>query len=114
MIEDRSSRVGLQIKAMAEYLDRSGKMMEARKNRFSRHFLDDVSKLVGLLTREVVDNCSSNPTMKELNASLAFFVRDCLSLVDRSFVFKQILHYCNVVRSKFGGTCMYVVCVGVK
>ena len=83
---------------MAEYLDRSGKLSEARKNRFSRHFLDDVSKLFGMLTREVVDNCSSNPTMKELNASLAFFVRDCLSLVDRSFVFKLVLHYCNAVR----------------
>lgn len=35
--------------------------------------------------------------MKGLNTSLAFFVNDCFSLMDRGFVFKLVKYYCSAV-----------------
>ena len=37
--------------------------------------------------------------VKGLNNSLAFFVNDCLSLMDRSYVFTLIKQYCKAVRT---------------
>ena len=51
---------------MAEYLSRSDKLYTPRQNRFSRHFLEDISKLFAMLVREVVDNYNTNRAMKEL------------------------------------------------
>ena len=90
-----------QVKAMAEHLQRTGKLQAPRNTRFSRHFHDDVSKLLAMLTREVVENHGNNPLMRGLNMSVAFFLSDCLSLVDRSFVFNLISRYCKVVRTAY-------------
>ncbi len=35
--------------------------------------------------------------MKALNASLAFFIQDCFSLMNRGFVFSMIKNYCKNV-----------------
>ena len=47
--------------------------------------------------------------VKGLNASLAFFVNDCLSLMDRGYVFSLIKQYCKAVSSKASYTCTTLI-----
>ncbi|XP_078656495.1 dedicator of cytokinesis protein 7-like isoform X6 [Branchiostoma floridae x Branchiostoma belcheri] len=107
----------LMVKSMAQYLAASDKLETPRKMRFPERFLDDVSALIGMMTGDIIARYSKAETMQQrtthpdhyytdlqliqhLNASLAFFLNDLLSLMDRGFVFNLIKTYCKQVSGK--------------
>ena len=47
--------ISFQIKAMAEHLDQTDRLCAPRQMRFSDHFIDDVSSLIGNLIKDIVE-----------------------------------------------------------
>ncbi|XP_078656498.1 dedicator of cytokinesis protein 7-like isoform X9 [Branchiostoma floridae x Branchiostoma belcheri] len=91
----------LMVKSMAQYLAASDKLETPRKMRFPERFLDDVSALIGMMTGDIIARYSKDlQLIQHLNASLAFFLNDLLSLMDRGFVFNLIKTYCKQVSGK--------------
>ncbi|XP_030380516.1 dedicator of cytokinesis protein 6 isoform X2 [Scaptodrosophila lebanonensis] len=89
------------VKSMIEHLDSSYTLNAPRKLRFPHQFTDDISTLVHLVTTKVVGYHSSDPKLAQsLNASLAFFIFDAFSIMDRGFVFGLINTYKKVLISK--------------
>ncbi|XP_054984362.1 dedicator of cytokinesis protein 6 isoform X4 [Sorex araneus] len=88
----------LMVKSMALHLLLGQKLDTPRKLRFPGRFLDDITALTGSLGLEVITRAHKDAELAErLNASLAFFLSDLLSLVDRGFVFSLIRgHYKQV------------------
>uniref|UniRef100_A0A674A7G9 Dedicator of cytokinesis 8 n=1 Tax=Salmo trutta TaxID=8032 RepID=A0A674A7G9_SALTR len=62
-----------------------------RRSRFSDRFKDDVTTIVSVVTLEQAE---------KVNISLAFFLYDLLSLMDRGFVFILVKNYCNQMSAK--------------
>ncbi|XP_059178065.1 dedicator of cytokinesis protein 7-like isoform X2 [Physella acuta] len=91
----------LMVKAMAEHLDQVDKLCVPRQMRFPDHFVDDVHSLVTNIIKDIGDRYIKEPPLiKGLNNSLAFFLHDLLSLMDRGFVFQLIRHYCRTLSIK--------------
>ncbi|XP_069619933.1 dedicator of cytokinesis protein 8 isoform X2 [Ranitomeya imitator] len=94
----------LLVKSMAQYVHLVDKQEVPRRSRFSNRFKDDISTIVNVVTSEI--GALLNKPVKEaehaekMNISLAFFLYDLLSLMDRGFVFNLIKHYCNQLSSK--------------
>jgi len=106
---------------MVEYLGSNGKLDSPRKQRFPDRYLEDVSRLVVLVTTEILvrqrrdgkdskvyifrnkylitellQSCKfSLQSALSLNVHLAFFLHDLLSVMDRGFVFSLIRGYCR-------------------
>uniref|UniRef100_A0A8C4WTC3 Dedicator of cytokinesis 6 n=1 Tax=Gopherus evgoodei TaxID=1825980 RepID=A0A8C4WTC3_9SAUR len=72
-------------KSMALHLHQAEKLEAPRRLRFPSRFVDDVAALVGAVSIEIL--------VERLNSSLAFFLNDLLSLMDRGFVFSLIRLY---------------------
>lgn len=88
----------LMIKSMIEHLDLTDSLNSPRKSRFPHQFTDDLSTIIHLVTTKVVGFHSSDPKQAQsLNASLAFFIFDLLSIVDRGFIFGLIKNYYKVM-----------------
>lgn len=88
----------LMIKSMIEHLDLTDSLNSPRKGRFPHQFTDDLSTIIHLVTTKVVGFHSSDPKQAQsLNTSLAFFIFDLLSIVDRGFVFGLIKNYYKVM-----------------
>ncbi|KAG4065416.1 hypothetical protein HA402_002814 [Bradysia odoriphaga] len=86
------------IKSMIEHLDLTDSLNSPRKGRFPHQFTDDLSTIIHLVTTKVVGFHSSDPKQAQsLNNSLAFFIYDLLSIVDRGFVFGLIKNYYKVM-----------------
>uniref|UniRef100_A0A8B9CKQ3 Dedicator of cytokinesis 8 n=1 Tax=Anser brachyrhynchus TaxID=132585 RepID=A0A8B9CKQ3_9AVES len=66
-----------------------------RRSRFSDRFKDDITTIVSVVTSEI-----ESEQAEKINISLAFFLYDLLSLMDRGFVFNLIKHYCNQLSNK--------------
>lgn len=91
----------LMIKSMAEHLHKCDKLSVPRQLRFPEYFEDDVKNLVRIFVREIVDRYDKDPTLvKSLNTSLAFFLHDLLTYMDRFFTFQQIHFYCKTLADK--------------
>ncbi|XP_075683845.1 dedicator of cytokinesis protein 8 isoform X2 [Rhinoderma darwinii] len=94
----------LLVKSMAQYVHIVDKQEVPRRSRFSNRFKDDISTIVNVVTSEI--GALLSKPLKEaehaekMNISLAFFLYDLLSLMDRGFVFNLIKHYCNQLSSK--------------
>ncbi|XP_077331125.1 dedicator of cytokinesis protein 8 isoform X1 [Lithobates pipiens] len=94
----------LLVKSMAQYIHNVDKQEVPRRNRFSNRFKDDISTIVNVVTSEI--GALLNKPQKEveqaekMNISLAFFLYDLLSLMDRGFVFNLVKHYCNQLTAK--------------
>uniref|UniRef100_A0A2R8ZUL5 Dedicator of cytokinesis 6 n=1 Tax=Pan paniscus TaxID=9597 RepID=A0A2R8ZUL5_PANPA len=88
----------LMVKSMALHLLLGQQLDTPRKLRFPGRFLDDITALVGSVGLEVITRVHKDVELAEhLNASLAFFLSDLLSLVDRGFVFSLVrAHYKQV------------------
>uniref|UniRef100_A0A8C9A8N2 Dedicator of cytokinesis 6 n=1 Tax=Prolemur simus TaxID=1328070 RepID=A0A8C9A8N2_PROSS len=88
----------LMVKSMALHLLLSQRLDTPRKLRFPGRFLDDIAALVGSVGLEVTTRVHKDMELAErLNASLAFFLSDLLSLADRGFVFSLVrAHYKQV------------------
>ncbi|KAI0241313.1 Dedicator of cytokinesis protein 7 [Lamellibrachia satsuma] len=89
------------IKSMAVHLARMGKLNGHRKARFPDQFVDDIVALHSTITKDIVDRYIRDPLLiRSLNTGLAFFLYDCLSLMDRGFVFRLVQYYCRCVSAK--------------
>uniref|UniRef100_A0A670ZWZ2 Dedicator of cytokinesis 8 n=1 Tax=Pseudonaja textilis TaxID=8673 RepID=A0A670ZWZ2_PSETE len=82
------------VKSMAQYVDNVRKQDVPRKGRFSNRFKDDIRTIVSVVTSEESEQA------EKINISLAFFLYDLLSLMDRGFVFNLIKNYCNQLSNK--------------
>ncbi|NXL85452.1 DOCK8 protein, partial [Alectura lathami] len=94
----------LLIKSMAQYVHNIEKQDNPRRNRFSDRFKDDITTIVSVVTSEIaallVKPQKESEQAEKINISLAFFLYDLLSLMDRGFVFNLIKHYCNQLSNK--------------
>nr|CAI5841828.1 unnamed protein product [Callosobruchus analis] len=68
---------------------------------FEEQFLDDISTLVNTITADIISH-SSGETRKahKLNAALAFFFFDLLSVADRGWVFQLLKSYNKQLQAK--------------
>uniref|UniRef100_A0A8C5UQ58 Dedicator of cytokinesis 7 n=1 Tax=Malurus cyaneus samueli TaxID=2593467 RepID=A0A8C5UQ58_9PASS len=81
----------LMVKSMVHHLYFADKLDAPRKNRFPERFMDDVTALVSTIAGDIVSRFQKDTEMVErLNTSLAFFLNDLLSIMDRGFVFSLI------------------------
>uniref|UniRef100_A0A8B9F540 Dedicator of cytokinesis 7 n=1 Tax=Amazona collaria TaxID=241587 RepID=A0A8B9F540_9PSIT len=81
----------LMVKSMVHHLYFADKLDAPRKNRFPERFMDDVTALVSTIAGDIVSRFQKDTEMVErLNTSLAFFLNDLLSIMDRGFVFALI------------------------
>ncbi|KAJ8930196.1 hypothetical protein NQ314_017036 [Rhamnusium bicolor] len=88
-------------KSMVEHLAHTGSLDAPRKLRFSEQFLDDISTLVHTVTAEIISH-STGETRKahKLNAALAFFFFDLLSIADRGWAFQMLRSYNKQLQAK--------------
>uniref|UniRef100_A0A665UKF5 Dedicator of cytokinesis 7 n=1 Tax=Echeneis naucrates TaxID=173247 RepID=A0A665UKF5_ECHNA len=78
----------LMVKSIIHHLYFTDRLESPRKNRFPERFMDDITALVSTILVE------------RLNTSLAFFLNDLLSVMDRGFVFTLIRAYWKQVSTK--------------
>lgn len=94
----------LLVKSMAQYVHSIEKQDSVRRSRFSDRFKDDITTIVNVVTSEIaallVKPQKESEQAEKINISLAFFLYDLLSLMDRGFVFNLIKHYCNQLSNK--------------
>uniref|UniRef100_A0A8C5LQ60 Dedicator of cytokinesis 6 n=1 Tax=Leptobrachium leishanense TaxID=445787 RepID=A0A8C5LQ60_9ANUR len=84
----------LMTKSMTLHLHTSERLDAPRKQRFPERFVDDISALVCNICTEITSRYFKDGELVErLNSSLAFFLNDLLSLMDRGFVFNLIRSY---------------------
>ncbi|XP_026738533.1 dedicator of cytokinesis protein 7 isoform X1 [Trichoplusia ni] len=84
----------LMVKSMVEYLYWSGAAEARRKARFPDQFTDDLTTLVNNVTTEIISRYGKDSRLTQsLNNSLAFFLFELLSIMDRGYVFNLIRTY---------------------
>uniref|UniRef100_A0A665UL57 Dedicator of cytokinesis 7 n=1 Tax=Echeneis naucrates TaxID=173247 RepID=A0A665UL57_ECHNA len=82
----------LMVKSIIHHLYFTDRLESPRKNRFPERFMDDITALVSTIA--VKQKSSSDYLLRcRLNTSLAFFLNDLLSVMDRGFVFTLIRAY---------------------
>ncbi|KAK2837136.1 hypothetical protein Q5P01_014348 [Channa striata] len=94
----------LLVKSMAQHVSQLDKHNVHRRNRFSDRFKDDIATIVSVVTAEIatilVKQQKEVEQAEKVNISLAFFLYDLLSLMDRGFVFQLVKNYCNQMSAK--------------
>ena len=85
------------IKSICEHLAVCGTLQSPRRERFGKQFTDDIISLVNLITSDIINRLNREykdiKVINSLNYSIAFFIRDLLSLLDRNYVFNLIRIY---------------------
>merc|ERR1719244_1922641 len=92
---------------MVEHLATANTLHAPRKHRFSEQFNDDILNMVASLTSEILSqHTKQKEKMVQLNACLAFFLHDLLSVMDRGYVFTLIRTYMKEISGarSAGGT----------
>uniref|UniRef100_A0A8C7QFI3 Dedicator of cytokinesis 8 n=1 Tax=Oncorhynchus mykiss TaxID=8022 RepID=A0A8C7QFI3_ONCMY len=93
----------LLVKSMAQHVSQLEKQDVPRRSRFSDRFKDDVTTIVSVVTAEIGTILVKQQKLEQaekVNISLAFFLYDLLSLMDRGFVFILVKNYCNQMSTK--------------
>ncbi|CAN9513088.1 unnamed protein product [Ophioblennius macclurei] len=94
----------LLVKSMAQHVSQMDKQNVPRRSRFSDRFKDDITTIVSVVTAEIgtilVKQQKELEQAEKVNISLAFFLYDLLSLMDRGFVFQLVKNYCNQMSAK--------------
>ncbi|XP_066567304.1 dedicator of cytokinesis protein 8 isoform X2 [Amia ocellicauda] len=94
----------LLVKSMAQYVFQMEKQDTPRRNRFSDRFKDDITTIVNVVTAEIgtilIKQQKEIEQAEKINISLAFFLYDLLSLMDRGYVFHLVRNYCNQMSAK--------------
>ncbi|XP_051950035.1 dedicator of cytokinesis protein 8 isoform X2 [Xyrauchen texanus] len=94
----------LLVKGMCQHVSQLDKKAVPRKNRFSDRFKDDITTIVSVVTAEIgnilVKQQKELEQAEKVNVSLAFFLYDLMSLMDRGFVFQLVKNYCNQMAAK--------------
>lgn len=89
------------IKSMVEQLWWNGTLDAPRKTRFSEQYTEDITTLVSNTTSEIINRYGKDARLtSSLNNSLAFFLFDLLSIMDRGFVFGLIRTYYKQMSAK--------------
>lgn len=89
------------LKSMAEYLNITNRLYLPRKLHFSEGFIQNLNALSYSLIGEVIQRLSKDPRQSQcISASWAFFLRDCFTLMDRSYVMKLVKEYNQELTSK--------------
>uniref|UniRef100_A0A671TU83 Dedicator of cytokinesis 8 n=1 Tax=Sparus aurata TaxID=8175 RepID=A0A671TU83_SPAAU len=87
----------LLVKSMAQHVSHLDKHSVPRRSRFSDRFKDDITTIVSVVTAEIgtilVKQHKEVEQAEKVNISLAFFLYDLLSLMDRGFVFQLVKSY---------------------
>uniref|UniRef100_A0A671V0R3 Dedicator of cytokinesis 6 n=1 Tax=Sparus aurata TaxID=8175 RepID=A0A671V0R3_SPAAU len=92
----------LMTKSMAHHLFLTSKVDLPRRQRFPDRFVDDIAALVCAISADIAGRYHKDVELVErLNSSLAFFLNDLLSLMDRGFVFNLIRSYYKQIANKF-------------
>ncbi|KAM8843766.1 dedicator of cytokinesis protein 7 isoform 2-T2 [Spinachia spinachia] len=95
----------LMTKSMTHHLFLTSKLDVPRRQRFPDRFVDDVAALVCAISADVASRYHKDVELVErLNSSLAFFLNDLLSLMDRGFVFNLIRSYYKQIGNKLHTT----------
>ncbi|CAH2273031.1 Hypothetical predicted protein [Pelobates cultripes] len=93
----------LMTKSMTLHLHNSERLDAPRKQRFPERFVDDILALVTNICTDITSRYLKDGELVErLNSSLAFFLNDLLSLMDRHFVFNLIRTYYKQINNKLG------------
>ena len=88
-----------QIKSMAQHLHRTGNLASPRKKRFPANYYHDMEMLTKAVSIEIAEkHIKRFAFARGLNTSLAFFLMDAYSLMDRGFVSHLIRCYVRHVR----------------
>uniref|UniRef100_A0A8C7Z2K8 Dedicator of cytokinesis 8 n=1 Tax=Oryzias sinensis TaxID=183150 RepID=A0A8C7Z2K8_9TELE len=90
----------LLVKSMAQHVCQMEKHSVPRRSRFSDRFKDDITTIVSVVTAEICTILVKQHKVEQaekVNISLAFFLYDLMSLMDRGFVFQLVKNYCNQV-----------------
>ncbi|XP_034047222.1 dedicator of cytokinesis protein 7-like isoform X3 [Thalassophryne amazonica] len=91
----------LMTKSMAHHLFLTSKFDVPRRQRFPDRFVDDIAALVCAVSADIASRYHKDVELVErLNNSLAFFLNDLLSLMDRGFVFNLIRTYYKQIGNK--------------
>ncbi|KAM3868150.1 dedicator of cytokinesis protein 8 [Diretmus argenteus] len=94
----------LLVKSMAQHVSQLEKSNVPRRSHFSDRFKDDITTIVSVVTAEIgtilVKQQKELEQAEKVNISLAFFLYDLLSLMDRGFVFQLVKNYCNQMSAK--------------
>uniref|UniRef100_A0A3B4UGN3 Dedicator of cytokinesis 8 n=1 Tax=Seriola dumerili TaxID=41447 RepID=A0A3B4UGN3_SERDU len=94
----------LLVKSMAQHVSQLDRQSVPRRSRFSDRFKDDITTIVSVVTAEIgtilVKQQKEVEQAEKVNISLAFFLYDLLSLMDRGFVFQLVKNYCNQMSAK--------------
>jgi len=91
----------LLVKSMTETMWRVGGLDAPRQLRFPDQFCDDLTTLLQTLTADVISKHNKDPKASHsLNAYLAFFLFDLLSIMDRGFVLNLIRTYYKLMTAK--------------
>ncbi|XP_027897373.1 dedicator of cytokinesis protein 7 isoform X3 [Xiphophorus couchianus] len=95
----------LMTKSMAHHLFLTSKLDSPRRQRYPDRFVDDIAALVCAISADIASRHHKDVEVVErLNNSLAFFLNDLLSLVDRGFVFNLIRSYYKQIANKLHTT----------
>ncbi|XP_028841094.1 dedicator of cytokinesis protein 7 isoform X2 [Denticeps clupeoides] len=91
----------LMVKSMSHHLFLSSRLDVPRRQRFPDRFVDDIAALVCAISADIASRYHKDVELVErLNSSLAFFLNDLLSLIDRGFVFNLIRSYYKQISNK--------------
>ncbi|XP_045063668.1 dedicator of cytokinesis protein 7-like isoform X8 [Coregonus clupeaformis] len=91
----------LMVKSIIHHLYFTDRLESPRKNRFPERFMDDITALVSTIAGDIVSRVQKDLELVErLNTSLAFFLNDLLSVMDRGFAFSLIKTYWKQVSAK--------------
>uniref|UniRef100_A0A671PM88 Dedicator of cytokinesis protein 8-like n=1 Tax=Sinocyclocheilus anshuiensis TaxID=1608454 RepID=A0A671PM88_9TELE len=94
----------LLVKSMSQHVSQLDKKAVSRRNRFSDRFKDDITTIVNVVTAEIgnilVKQQKELEQAEKVNISLAFFLYDLMSLMDRGLVFQLVKNYCNQMAAK--------------
>ncbi|KAI6186152.1 putative Dock-9 [Aphelenchoides besseyi] len=88
----------LMVKAIAESLWATNRLPLPRKLRVSDQFLENLTEICEVLTNEAIDRAASDISRANgINAALAFFIHDLISLLDRTFLLNRIRRYNKLI-----------------
>ncbi|XP_058887403.1 dedicator of cytokinesis protein 7 isoform X5 [Acipenser ruthenus] len=91
----------LMVKSIIHHLYFTDRLDSPRRNRFPERFMDDITALVSTIAGDIVSRFQKDLELVErLNTSLAFFLNDLLSVMDRGFVFSLVKTYWKQVSTK--------------
>ncbi|KAF2358297.1 DHR-1 domain [Trinorchestia longiramus] len=100
----------LMIKSMCEHLARSSVAPATpRRHRFTQQFCADLTKLVTSVTNDIIAAVSRDATSNiafasKVNSSLAFFLSDLFSVMDRGLVLRLVRGYMREMTSRIATT----------